>query len=81
MSKSDVDSRALAAANSWWDEEYFDINQSKATLQEAIIQALKEQDKLTRHQCAENVAFMVDSEDYDAIIGRAIRVIMNTKAV
>ena len=81
MSKSDVDSRALGVVQDWWESSSFTAEQSKAVLQETIRLALKEQDKLTRHQCAENVAFMVDSEDYDAIIGRAIRVIMNTKAV
>lgn len=47
----------------------------------AVIKLLKEQDRDTRHACAEALAFMDDNEDHDVIVGNAIRICMNVKAV
>jgi hypothetical protein len=47
----------------------------------ALIRLLKDQDRDTRHACAEAVAFMDDDDNHDAVIGNAIRVIINTRAV
>jgi len=47
----------------------------------AIREAIVEQDKITRHACAEAIAVVDDNEDNDVVLGNAIRACMNVKAV
>ena len=77
----DVDSRALKVLTDWSSREYKNEGQKAASLQCLIISALKEQDKLTRHLCAEKVAFVDDNPDSDVVLGNAIRQIMNARAI
>ena len=53
-----------------------DMNKKKL-----IERFIKEQDRDTRHACAEAIAFVDDNEEHDAVLGNAIRACMNTKNV
>jgi len=63
------------------DFHNLNINTFDISMTELIIKALKEQDKITRHACAEAIAFVDDNEEHDAVLGNAIRACMNTKNV
>jgi hypothetical protein len=77
----DADSRALKVLTDWNSREYKNEGQKAASLQCLIISALKEQDKLTRHLCAERIAFIDDNSDHDVVLGNAIRQVMNARAI
>ena len=51
----DVYSRALNVITEWREREYSCESQKTAWLQKLIITAIKEQDRDTRHACAEAV--------------------------
>ncbi len=51
----DKDSRSLAVVLEWGRTEYKNEGQKEVALQVLINSALQEQDKLTRHACAEAV--------------------------
>ncbi len=51
----DKDSRSLAVVLEWGRTKYINKGQKEAALQVLINAALQEQDKLTRHACAEAV--------------------------
>lgn len=76
-----VDERSLKVITEWNSREYKSLGQKAASLQVLIIAALKEQDKMTRRLCAERIAFTEDNEEHDVVLGRAIRVCMNAKAI
>ena len=46
-----------------------------------LVKLIKEQDRDTRHACAEAIAFVDDNEEHDVVLGNAIRACMNTKNV
>ena len=50
----DVDERALKVIQAWNEREYKSEAQKAAALQVLIISALKNQDKITRHACADS---------------------------
>ena len=77
----DIDTRSLKVLTDWNSKEYKSEGQKAASLQVLIISALKEQDKLTRHACAEKVAFIDENPDHDVVLGNVIRKIMNTRAI
>ncbi len=77
----DIDSRALQVLTDWNSREYKNEGQKAASLQVLIISALKEQDKLTRHLCAEKIAFIDENPDHDVVLGNAIRQVMNARAI
>ena len=77
----DVDSRALKVLTDWNSREYTNEGQKAASLQVLIISALKEQDKLTRHLAAEQIAFIDENSDHDVVLGCAIRKVMNSRAI
>ena len=77
----DVDSRALKVLTDWNSKTYKNEGQQAASLQVLIISALKEQDKLTRHLCAERIAFTEDNSKHDVVLGNAIRKCMNARAI
>ena len=52
---SDRDSRSLKVIQDWNSREYKCEGQKAASLQCLINSALDEQDKITRHRCAEEV--------------------------
>ena len=76
----DVDERALKVITDWDSKEYENAGQEEAALLTLIIAALKEQDNLTRYACVHRVALISNTPDHDAILGKAIREIVNTKA-
>jgi hypothetical protein len=77
----DVDSRALKVITDWNCREYKNDGQKANDLHRLIISSLKEQDKLTRHLCAEKIAFMDEGGESDVILGNAIRKVMNARAL
>ena len=69
----DVDERALKVIQAWNEREYKSEAQKAAALQVLIISALKNQDKITRHACADSFLEAGRNDPIGAII--------NTKAV
>ena len=76
-----VDSRALKVLTDWNSREYKNEGQKANSLQVLIISALKQQDKLTRHLCAERIAFIDDSGEHDVLLGNVIRKVMTARAI
>ena len=73
----DKDSRSLKVLTDWNSKEYNCEGQKAASLQCLINDALIEQDKLTRHACAEAVLFLPDRATINEIHSACI----NVKAV
>ena len=57
----DKDSRSLKVLTDWNSKKYNCESQKQASLQVLINEALEEQDKLTRHACAEAVLALQDA--------------------
>lgn len=57
----DKDSRSLKVLTDWNSREYNCESQKQASLQVLINDALKEQNRLTRHACAEAVLELQDA--------------------
>ena len=74
---SDLDDRATGVITDWKSIVYKCDSHSLASLEGLIAEALRDQDKLTRHACADSL-YADSNSGVIPTLSRAAKIVMNT---